>query len=158
MNIRVQPIPENFLRRIRETGRDDQGQDVHRVRAKGGEPCRDVLRRAVPGEALILASFSPFERSGPYKEFGPVFVLANASEEPVRRDVLPLFDGTESAYFRERFVLRAYDRTGAIFNAELVDTETSRETLERFLSLDDVDFVDARFATYGCFACRITRA
>lgn len=158
MNIHLLPIPERFLRRARESGRDDQDQEVHRMRAKGGEPCRDVLRRARPGEALILASFSPFERRGPYKEFGPVFVLADASNEPVRRDALPLFDGTEGAYFGERLVLRAYDRQGAIFDAALVTTETAVTTLERFLSLDDVDFVDARFATYGCFACRITRA
>lgn len=157
MNIHLQPMPENFLKRVRETGLDDQNQDVLRMRAKGGEPCRDVLRRARPGEELVLASFSPFERRGPYKEFGPVFVLARASDEIVRRDALPSFDGTDSAYFRKQLVLRAYGRDGAILDAALVTAATAVSTLEQFLSQDRVEFVDARFPTYGCFACRITR-
>ncbi len=158
MNIHLQPVPEDFLHRVREVGLDDQGQPVRRMRARGGEPCRDVLRRAHPGEELILASFSPFARSGPYKEFGPVFVLANASGETVRRDALLPVSSDTSTYFRQQFVLRAYDRDGAIFDAALVERETATDVLERFLALDEIDFVDARFPTYGCFACRITRA
>ena len=157
MNIHLQPIPEAFLVRVRNAGRDDQDQAVQRVVAKGGEPCRDVLRRAHPGEKLVLASFSPFEQRGPYKEFGPVFVLAEASTEEVHRDTLPLADGTPTRYFRDQFVLRAYDHEGAIGGAELVTTQTALTVLEGFLANPDVAFVDARFPTYGCFACRITR-
>lgn len=85
---RLVPMSSDFLRRVREEGRDAQDQPVKRVRAKGGEPCRDVLRRAREGEELLLASFSPFTQPGPYKEFGPVFVLASPSDEPVPIDAL----------------------------------------------------------------------
>lgn len=158
MKFHLQPIPELFLQRVRETGIDDQGQPVKRVIAVGGEPCRDVLRRASPGEELILASHSPFHKPGPYKEYGPIFVLANPSSEPVRRNVLPLADGSETAYFRSHFVMRAYGADEAIVDATLVDTGTANDVLQQYFDRDDVAFVDMRFPTYGCFSCRAVRA
>ena len=84
--ITIAAIPTRFLQRVRTEGLDDQGQAVKRVIAQGGEPCRDVLRRATAGEELILASFTPFSKPGPYKEYGPIFVLAQSADEAVRRD------------------------------------------------------------------------
>jgi hypothetical protein len=153
MNIRIAALPEAFLRRVREEGTDDQGQPVRRIRSvDGGEPCRDVLRRARPGEELILASFSPFSKPGPYKEFGPVFVLAKPSSEPVGREVFPTND-----YFRDRLVLRAYNADESILDAALVTPGDVPEVLERSFSQTDVAFMHARFPTYGCFALRVDR-
>lgn len=157
MRYQIAPFPDPFLRRVREHGVDDQEQPVRRMRsAHGGEPCRDVLRRARPGEEVILASFSPFSRRGPFKEFGPVYVLAQPSSETVVRDALPL--SRDDDYFEERLVLRAYDDEETIVDASLATVESATEILDRFFSRDDVAFVDARFPTYGCFACRIHRS
>jgi hypothetical protein len=154
MKFNILPLPQSFLDRVRNEGLDDQGQPVKRfVTATGGEPCRDVLRRARPGEELILASYSPYAQSGPYKEFGPVFVLAKPADEQISRDELPLGD-----YFRDRFVLRAYDRSEAIHDAAMVTGEEAPEVIDRFLGSNEVAFVQARFPVYGCFACRIERA
>ncbi|HEU4888644.1 MAG TPA: DUF1203 domain-containing protein, partial [Thermoanaerobaculia bacterium] len=57
--VTIAAIPESFLQRVRSEGIDDLGQPVKHVIAQGGEPCRDVLRRATAGEPLILASFTP---------------------------------------------------------------------------------------------------
>jgi hypothetical protein len=154
MNINIAPLPADFLHRVRTFGVDDQGQPVKRLIAEGGEPCRDVLRRANPGEELILASFSPFAKSGPYKEFGPVFLLANESDEQADRSAFP----TGSGYLRERFVLRAYSQEESIVEAAMLTPEDFDATLEKFLASPEVAFVHARFPTYGCFACRIDRA
>lgn len=155
MQINITPIPATFLDRARNEGIDALGQPVRRVvSATGGEPCRDVLRRARAGEELILASFSPFREEGPYREFGPVFILAGASEEEVQREVLPLTQG----YFRDRFVLRAYSPREEILDAAMVTPTEVEETLASFLGNPDVAFVHARFPLYGCFACRIDRA
>jgi hypothetical protein len=154
MKIDILPLPQSFLDRVRNEGLDDQGQPVRRlVSAEGGEPCRDVLRRARPGEALLLASFSPYAQEGPYKEFGPVFVLAERSDEPIVRDALAL-DG----YLRDRFVLRAYDRNEAIHDAAMVTPDEAPAAIERFFASAEVAFLQARFPVYGCFACRIDRA
>src|SRR5688500_3708721 len=119
MTVSIAPIPATFLRRVRSEGVDDLGQPVKRVVASGGEPCRDVLRRAVAGEELILASFTPFSKPGPYKEYGPIFVLAQASSEVVPRGELPRAGGPAD-YLREQFVIRAYSAAEEIVDAALV--------------------------------------
>lgn len=152
MNVSIAALPSAFVHRARTENLDALGQPVRRVIAEGGEPCRDVLRRAEPGEELILASFSPFTVAGPYREFGPVFILANEQNESASRDALPA-----NGYLRERFVLRAYSAGEEILDAELVTPADADATLARFFARDDVAFVHARFPTYGCFACRVDR-
>ena len=151
---RIAPIPQAFLDRVRHEGRDDLGQPVKRTRAKGGEPCRDALRRASPGEELILASFSPFSVVGPYREYGPIFVLAD-DVPPVSAATLQV--GGNSDYLREQFVIRAYTHGEEIADAALVTPQTAQETIDRFLARSEVAFLHARFPTYGCFACRLER-
>lgn len=150
MNILIAPIPQSFLDRVRNEGLDALDQPVQRLIAKGGEPCRDVLRRAKPGEELILASYSPFALEGPYREFGPIYVLANPAEEGVTREGFP-----EGGYFRERLALRAYSHEERIVDAALITPSDVDATLERFFASGEVAFVHARFPSYGCFACRI---
>ena len=158
MQINIAPVPSAFLARARNEGIDALGQPVRRVVAEGGEPCRDVLRRACVGEELILASFSPFLEEGPYREFGPVFILADASGEEVPREVLPVSQPISQGYLRDRFVLRAYSPREEILDAAMVTPAEAEATIESFLANPDVAFVHARFPLYGCFACRIDRA
>lgn len=158
MKFQILPLRSDFLHRVRNQGIDDQGQPVQRMRSvNGGEPCRDALRRARPGEEIILASYCPFSKPGPYKEYGPVFVLAEPSDEEVIRNRLPLPVGNSEGYFSNQFVLRAYNHDQAIVDAVLVTAVEANYTLQRFLEATDVAFVDARFPTYGCFSCRVER-
>ncbi len=154
--IAIAPIPEAFLNRVRRDGIDDLGQSVKFVEAQGGEPCRDVLRRALPGERLILASFTPFTKPGPYKEYGPIFVLADNLAEQVNRKALPP-TGSPTDYLRQQFVIRAYSAAEEIVDAALVNATDIGATIDRFLGSDDVAFLHVRFPAYGCFACQIDR-
>lgn len=158
MDLRTIPLPQTFLDRVRRQGVDDQGQPVERLRSvAGGEPCRDVLRRARPGEELILASFSPFEHAGPYREFGPVFVLAEPESETPASGGFPSSGDEAEAYFKDRLVLRAYSSEERILAAEMVESADAPAVAERLLASPEVAFLQARFPTYGCFACRIER-
>lgn len=154
--VSIPPIPDRFLDRVRFEGVDDLGQPVKRVVTAGGEPCRDVLRRATAGEELILASFTPFSKTGPYKEYGPIFVLAEPSAEVPRRDELPQAGGPTD-YLREQFVIRAYSEAEEIRDAALVKAAELAETVERFFASEATAFLHVRFPTYGCFALRIDR-
>lgn len=136
--VTIASIPQSFLDRVRSEGIDDLGQPVKRLVAAGGEPCRDVLRRARAGEELILASFTPFSKPGPYKEYGPVFVLAD--------------------YLREQFVIRAYSAEEEIIDAVMVSAPAIEETVDRFFQSAGTAFLHVRFPTYGCFAMRVDRA
>ena len=156
LKIKIAPISPAFLNRVRSEGLDDLGQRVKHVVAEGGEPCRDVLRRATAGEQLILASFTPFTVPGPYKEYGPIFVLAQPGDERVRRDTLPRA-GSPTDYLREQFVIRAYSAAEEIADAALINASALAETVARFFKSPQMAFLHVRFPTYGCFALRIDR-
>jgi hypothetical protein len=156
MNISIASIPDRYLQRVRSEGLDDLGQPVKRVIAQGGEPCRDVLRRAVAGEELILSSFTPFSKAGPYKEYGPIFVLAQPADAPASRNELPRAGGPTD-YLREQFVIRAYSANEEILDAAMVKSPDFATTVERFFASSETAFLHARFPTYGCFALRIDR-
>lgn len=158
MRLKIAPIPPATMARFRVQGLDDLGQPVERLTAAGGEPLRDVLRRARPGEPLILASYSPFAHQNPYREFGAVFVRAEDSGEAVDYDRLPSADGTDTAYFRGQLALRAYSRDQRIVDARLLAVEQMDEVVEFLFANERTDYVHARFPAYGCFACRIDRA
>jgi hypothetical protein len=155
LRAQIAPIPETFLTRARVEGIDDLGQPVRRVRAAGGEPCRDVLRRAIPGEELILASFSPFVKTGPYKEYGPIFILANDTRAAATPDFLPI--GGDGDYLRSQFVIRAYSEEESILDAALVSSGGAQSVVDAFLARPETAFLHVRFPTYGCFAARVDR-
>jgi hypothetical protein len=148
--LRIVPMPEEFLARARN-GTDDLGQSVERHVARGGEPLRDCLRRAELGESILLASYCPFTRSGPYKEYGPVFIASTQQAAP-RLDALPL-DGAQP-YLAASFVLRAYSVEERIVDARMSSPQAAAGDLQAFLARGDVAFVLARFPTYGCYALR----
>jgi hypothetical protein len=151
--VHLVPIRPAFLAQVRGQGIDDLGQPVEQVIAAGGEPCRDAFRRARPGEALILASYCPFERPGPYREYGPVFVLAQPDPNAAPPSALPV-DG-DRAYLGASFVLRAYSSDERIVGAVLATPLDAGAQLERLFEEHAPAFVLARFPTYGCYALRI---
>ena len=157
MQYRITPIRNDFLMKVRGSKIDDQNQPVVELIAEGGEPCRDVLRRARPGEKLILASYCPFYKAGPYKEYGAIFLLANESDELVDFARLPLTENKETDYLGEVYILRAYNSEESIFDAHIVTAETAEETINEFFEHSAVEFIHARNAAYGCYSFRLDR-
>ncbi|MDQ3514693.1 MAG: DUF1203 domain-containing protein [Chloroflexota bacterium] len=161
MGIRILPLPEAYLVRVREEGLDAQGQPVRRFVSTGGDPCRDALRRSRPGEEVILASYGPFEGAGPnpYREFGPVFLLAKPETAPINRTALPVTGDHPERYFGDGpLAFRAYAAGGYIIDGALGGTADAEAAVARFLGSPAVAHVDVRFAIRGCFACRVVRA
>jgi hypothetical protein len=156
LSFTVAPLAGAFLKRVRTLGLDDQQQPVVRQVAQGGEPLRDLLRRARPGEEIILASHCPFVRPGPFREFGPIYVSARGGPAEPELILTRRADSRDD-YFQRQLTLRAYDREGAITDAAIVDFEQAPAQLDDFLDHAAVDFVDARFPAYGCFAARFLR-
>ena len=137
----------------------DQGQAVEHVVASGGEPRRDRLHRAAAGEELMLASFCPFEVSGPCKEYGPVFIHAHVHEhEHTQVHPQDLPDLIAQEYLVQQFVLRAYSAQERIVDACLTAPLQCDVDLRRLIENQGVKFVLVRFPAYGCYACRIERA
>jgi len=157
MNYLITPIRTDFLLKVRESQIDDQNQAVVQVTAVGGEPCRDVLRRAKAGEELILASYCPFSKAGPFKEYGAVYVLAKQSDEAVNYSRFPLPSNSDADYFGDNLVLRAYDAEQSIYDARVTSPLAAEQIISEFFAHDNVEFIIARFTAYGCYALRLDR-
>lgn len=154
--INIISVREDFLVTARSMGLDDLGQPVERLIAKGGEPCRDAFRRAKAGEALILASYCPFRHAGPYREYGPVFILGEADPDCAAPVTLPV-DGTVP-YLGTSFVLRAYSEEERIVDAVICQPHEAAEHSRRLFASHETAFILARFPAYGCYALRLERA
>ena len=146
-------VREDFLMKVRRFGLDDQNQRVEVTEAKGGEPCRDGFRRAQPGEKIILASYCPFSQVNPYKEYGPIFIFAEAQPKP------KFSIDSHGDYFQKGapVVIRGYSKDQRIVDASLTELDDLRLNVERTFLQEDVLFVLIRFAAFGCYALRIDR-
>lgn len=148
----IQPLPVDVVARFRGAPGDDFGRACAPVIADGGEPMRDQLRRASPGERLLLGGYQAVPRSSPYAEVGPIFVSAEAPAAAPVVDALPI------GYFNRTFALRAYDAADRILDSTLVDPADAPERFREWLARPGVAYLHARFAGHGCFAAQIIRA
>ncbi|WP_434631748.1 DUF1203 domain-containing protein [Chromobacterium sp. CV08] len=147
-----------FVERARREGVDALGQPVRRLTAAGGEPFRDALRRARPGEALILASYSPFRQAGPYREYGPVFLAAGPQPEPLPGLSSLLRRAGGDGYLGDGVALRAYDDGQTMLEAALLPTREAEATLARWEARPEIAFAMLRFPAHGCYALRLNRS
>ncbi|OQS10453.1 hypothetical protein B0T37_00440 [Chromobacterium violaceum] len=154
----VETLDPAFVERARREGVDALGQPVCRRAAAGGEPFRDALRRARPGEALILASYSPFRQAGPYREYGPVFLAVEPQPAALPGLSALLGRAGEDAYLGEGVALRAYDSGQAMLEAVLLPTREAEAMLARWAARPEIAFAMLRFPAHGCYALRLNRS
>lgn len=146
------PLPSAFADRVRTTLRDDFNRPVTILTAAGGEPLRDQLRRAAPGERIILCSYLSVPLPSLFAEIGPVFIAAGAGDPaPVRRGELP------PGYFPRTLALRAYDTQDRIVESAVCEPDAAPDRIGALLARPGVAHVHARFAGHGCYACRFDR-
>lgn len=146
------PISPEFVQRVRSTLRDDFGRTVVVEIARGGEPMRDQLRRASPGERLILCSYQAVPLPSIFAEIGPVYISADAAPSAASIDALPPGD-----YFNRTFAVRAYDAHDCILESALVDPAAAAEKFRQLLARPGVAYLHTRFGGHGCYAARIDR-
>jgi hypothetical protein len=120
--------------------------------AGGGEQLRCCLRRAEPGEDIMLFSYELPLPPGPYRERGPVFAHAAPCDGPAD-------PGYPAAFRHLPQVLRAYDVEGRIHPAtRLHDGRDPERELAEVLADPAVVQVHSRNPAYGCFLFAVTRA
>lgn len=117
-----------------------------------GYPERISLRDAEPGDELLLVNFEHQGADSPYRASHAVYVGRNAVPADLQPDALP-------PYFTGRAIsLRAFDADGMITGAELAEGEGVTPAIETLLGDPKTAYIQAHFAKYGCYACRIDRA
>ncbi|WP_265447544.1 DUF1203 domain-containing protein [Flexivirga meconopsidis] len=132
--------------------RDRAPSEAHvPVTADGGEPLRCCLRNAEPREQLLLTSYSPPLPDSPYREHGPIFLHADAT------DCTPLPAGFPPMSSARRQALRAYDERGWIRETELAEPGESAALTTKLLAEPGVSFVEVRSPGHGCYMFRVRR-
>ncbi|GAA3460195.1 DUF1203 domain-containing protein [Saccharothrix longispora] len=147
--MKVHPIPADVLARARALAGADEHHELHPDAP--GSPLRCCLRKAAPGEPLVLFRYSPPSGRGPYEEVGPVFAHAAPCAGPDGATDLPDDLG------RAPRTLRAHTAGGRIHRGE---TTRPHELADRVAALLDdpaVAVVQVRSASHGCFLYAVTR-
>lgn len=119
--------------------------------AKPGYPCRQCLRDAEIGEALILVSHDPFTIDTPYRSRSPIFLHEQTCTPPSDLDGLP------DQLTQRQLSVRAFDDNALMIDAAVIDGTALDDQLQRFFADDATNQVHIHNATRGCWATSVTR-
>jgi hypothetical protein len=117
-----------------------------------GFPDRIELRDAAPGETLLLLNHVHHDVANPYRASHAIYVREGASEPYDEIDTVP-------RCMRLRLLsVRAFDASGMMVDADVVDGGVLQGVIERLLAKPEVETLHAHYAKRGCYAARIVRA
>jgi hypothetical protein len=116
-----------------------------------GYPCRVTLDDAQPGEELVLLNFEHLPVDSPYRSSHAIYVRANAARKCETIDQVP------PALARRLLSVRAFDASGLMISAEIMEGKDLPPYVEAQLANPDVEYLHAHYARRGCFAARIHR-
>jgi hypothetical protein len=122
------------------------------VAAEGSRlPDRVEVRDALPGESLLLVNFEHQPADTPYRASHAIFVREGAATAYDRVDEIP------EAMRSRMLSLRAFDRAHLMVDAALVDGRDAEAAIARMFGNAEVDYLQAHYATRGCYAARVDR-
>jgi hypothetical protein len=127
-----------------------RGGIVYIADEKPGFPCRQCLRDAEIGEAMILVSHDPFEGTSPYRCASPIFLHR---ETCVREsaDTLP------EQLTGRRLSVRAFDADEMMVDAALIEGHDLAATIVDLLANADVQRLHIHNEPRGCYAASVHR-
>lgn len=127
---------------------------VQRWTAEAGSrlPDRVELRDAAPGETLLLLNHEHQPADTPYRARHAIFVREGTTDAYDRVDEVP------DALRTRVLSLRAFDAAHLMVDAALVDGREAGAAIARLFADPAVAYLQAHYATRGCYAARIERA
>ena len=114
-------------------------------------PDRIEVRDAEPGETLLLLNHEHQPAPTPYRATHAIFVREGATTASSYEDEIP------EAMRSRMLSLRAFDAAHLMVDAELVDGREAEAAIARLFAQPAVAYLQAHYATRGCYAARIDR-
>ena len=145
-NYRLAPIDADAAAELRAAGGVRYVAD-----AQPGYPCRQCLRDAEIGEALLLVSHDPFVVDSPYRSTSPIFLHERTCTPPSEAGGLPI------QLTGRQLSVRAFDGGAMMLDAAVIDGMELDDQLRRFFDDDATEEVHVHNATRGCWATSVTR-
>lgn len=115
-------------------------------------PDRVEVRDAEPGETLLLVNYAHQPAETPYRATHAIFVREGATAPCEFVDAIP------EAMRSRMLSLRAFDGMHFMADAELVDGREAEAAIARLFAEPRVAYIQAHYATRGCYAARVDRA
>jgi hypothetical protein len=122
-----------------------------RVDAPNSFPCRISLTDAAPGDEVVLVNFEHQPVRTPYRARHAIFVRSGET-------TYDAIDAVPDQLRRRILSLRAFDVSGMIVGAELVDGKALEGAIAQLFTDPQATYIHAHFAKFGCYAARIERA
>ncbi len=117
-----------------------------------GFPCRVSLRDAEPGERVLLLNYEHQPADTPFRASHAIYVREGVEEiRLMPAELPPVFAGRTLS-------VRAFDASGMLVAADLTDGASAGPMFDALLAHDDVAYLHAHFAKYGCYAAKVVRA
>ncbi len=145
--------PREFDHLRGASSEDLAAQNVERTIAGGpGFPDRITLKDLPAGARVLLLNYEHQPAPTPYRASHAIFIGEDEREAAIYRNEVP-------QALRDRMLsLRAFDQTGRMIDAALIDGKAAEGAIELLLADPAVAYVQAHYATRGCYAARIERA
>lgn len=148
----LSPLPFQHLYGLPEAELKQLGVIRYLVDAKPGFPDRITMEDAEPGQAVLLLNHVCQDADTPYRASHAIFIREGATQTYDAVDQVP-----ESLRIR-LLSLRAYDASGMMRDAEVVEGNAIVTVIARLFADPAVSYLHVHNAKRGCYAGRIDRA
>jgi hypothetical protein len=155
---RIVPLSKEFAQRLRQSRKDDFGNEVIEQIATGYGPCRVSLQPFEPGvDKRLLFSHSPFTERNAFNQNGPIFIHAKEVEPYGDIHRFPPALKADRANFPLSLI--GYNAKQKMVFTKLVgDADVDELIGQIFTEHPEVEFLHARNAEACCYICKIERA
>lgn len=143
--------PFMALFEMNETELAAQGAMRVTAAADKGWPCRISLEDAKAGEEVILLNHVSHDVASPYRSAYAIYIRNGVADAAEYVDQTPpVFEGRPMAF-------RAFDTDGMLRAAALAMPGQSDAKIRELLESENIAYIHAHNAAYGCFSARIER-
>lgn len=129
-----------------------QGVQRRIVDSSPGYPCRVSLQDAEVGENVLLMNYEHQPAATPFQSSHAIFVRESATQAMLDTNEVPKM-------FRHRLLsVRAFDASGMMIDADVVDGEHLESLIERMLTNVSTDYLHVHNAKLGCYVGLVERS
>jgi len=155
---RIIPLSQEYVKKIRETRKDDFQHEVIEQVATGYGPCRISLKPFKVGiSKRLLLSHSPFNIDNAFNQPGPIFI--SGDEVEAYKDIYRFPPEIKADKINFPLSLIGYSTNQQMVFTKLVGDNDVDELIPAiFEEHPEVDFLHARNAEACCYLCKIERA
>jgi hypothetical protein len=147
----LQPEPFQRLYGLDDDALATLGVKRVRVSETPGVPDRIEMRDLEMGETALLLNYEHQSAPTPYRSSHAVFVREGATQAYDRINEIP------EVMARRLLSLRAFDRSGMLLDADVIDGRDTEAAIARFFANDDVAYIHVHYAKRGCYSGRVDR-